>query len=235
MLFYEPLFLFLFGPAVYLIYLFFGEVRLRRAIILFAASVIFYAWSEPVFIFLVFASVALDLYVAQRIAAAPEHKERKLWLALGVVANLAKPPQGGDSDQIKAVAAGECAVTLANTYYFVRFLASDKPEDQAIAAKVQWIFPNQSTTGAHVNISGAGIAKYAPNREAAVKFLEFLASDEAQNYFAAGNNEYPIAGGDGGNAALAKLGDFKADQLNVSAYGENQPAAQEIMDRVGWK
>ena len=162
----------------------------------------------------------------------PEKAEA--WAA-GVVANLAKPPQGGDSDQIKAVAAGECAVTLANTYYFVRFLASDKPEDQAIAAKVQWIFPNQSTTGAHVNISGAGIAKYAPNREAAVKFLEFLASDEAQNYFAAGNNEYPIAGGDGGNAALAKLGDFKADQLNVSAYGENQPAAQEIMDRVGWK
>lgn len=155
--------------------------------------------------------------------------------ATGVVANLAKPPQGGDSDQIKALAAGECAVTVANTYYFARFLASDKAEDQAVAGKVQWIFPNQATSGTHVNISGAGVVKYAPNRENAVKFLEYLASDEAQAYFATGNNEYPIAGGDGGNAALKTLGAFKADSLNVSAYGENQPAAQEIMDRVGWK
>jgi iron(III) transport system substrate-binding protein len=155
--------------------------------------------------------------------------------ATGVVANLAKPPQGGDSDQIKAVAAGECAVTLANTYYFARFLASDKAEDKAVADKIQAIFPDQAGAGAHVNISGAGVAKYAPNREGAVKFLEYLASDEAQTYFATGNNEYPIGGGDGGNAALKSLGAFKADPLNVSAYGENQPAAQAIMDRVGWK
>ena len=162
----------------------------------------------------------------------PEKAEA--WAA-GVVANFAKPPQGGDSDQIKALAAGECAVTLANTYYFVRFLASDKPEDKAVADNVQAIFPNQSGAGTHVNISGAAVVKYAPNREGAVKFLEYLASDEAQAYFATGNNEYPVAGGDGGNAALKSLGAFKADPLNVSAYGENQPAAQEIMDRVGWK
>ena len=162
----------------------------------------------------------------------PEKAEA--WAA-GVVANLAKPPQGGDSDQIKALAAGECAVTLANTYYFVRFLASDKPEDKAVADKVQVVFPNQSGAGTHVNISGAAVVKYAPNREGAVKFLEYLASDEAQAYFATGNNEYPVAGGDGGNAALKSLGEFKADPINVSAYGENQPAAQAIMDRVGWK
>jgi len=162
----------------------------------------------------------------------PEKAEA--WAA-GVVANLAKSPQGGDTDQIKAVAAGECAVTLANTYYFARFLASDKPEDKAVADKLQAVFPDQAGAGAHVNISGAGVTKYAPNRDGAIKFLEYLASDEAQAYFATGNNEYPIGGGDGGNAALQSLGDFKADPLNVSAYGENQPAAQEIMDRVGWK
>lgn len=155
--------------------------------------------------------------------------------AKGVVENLAKEPQGGDSDQIKSLAAGECAVTVANTYYFVRFLGSDKPEDKAVADKVQWIFPDQAGDGAHVNISGAGVAKYAPNRDAAVQLLEYLASPEAQVYFAKGNNEYPVAGGETGNAALDQLGTFKADTLNVAAYGRNQKAAQEIMDRVGWK
>ncbi|MFT3809566.1 MAG: Fe(3+) ABC transporter substrate-binding protein [Micropepsaceae bacterium] len=155
--------------------------------------------------------------------------------AKGVVDNLAKEPQGGDSDQIKSLAAGECAVTIANTYYFVRFLSSDKPEDKAVADKVQWIFPDQNGDGAHVNISGAGVAKYAPNRDGAVQFLEYLSSPEAQVYFAKGNNEYPVAGGETGNPALDTLGAFKADTLNVAAYGRNQKAAQEIMDRVGWK
>ena len=155
--------------------------------------------------------------------------------AKGVVDNLAKEPAGGDSDQIKSLAAGECAVTIANTYYFVRFLSSDKPEDTAVADKVQWIFPDQAGDGAHVNISGAGVTKYAPNRDAAVQFLEYLASPEAQVYFAKGNNEYPVAGGETGNAALDQLGAFKADTLNVAAYGRNQKAAQEIMDRAGWK
>lgn len=155
--------------------------------------------------------------------------------AKGVVDNLAKPPQGGDTDQIKSVAAGECAVTVANTYYFARLLGSDKAEDKAVADKVTPIFPDQNGDGAHVNISGAAVLKHAPNREAAVKFLEYLASPEAQGYFAKGNNEYPVAGGDTGNAALDSMGAFKADTLNVSAYGRNQRAAQEIMDRVGWK
>lgn len=155
--------------------------------------------------------------------------------AKGVVDNLAKPPQGGDSDQIKAVAAGECAVTLANTYYFVRFLTSDKPEDKAVAEKIQWIFPDQAGDGAHVNISGAAVAKYAPNKDEAIKFIEYLATPEAQSYFAKGNNEYPIGSATSDNPALEDLGPFKADALNVAAYGRNQKAAQEIMDRVGWK
>ncbi len=161
-------------------------------------------------------------------------EKAEAWAA-GIVANLAKAPQGGDTDQIKAVAAGECAVTLANTYYFVRLAGSDKPEDKAIADKVQAIFPDQAGRGAHVNISGAAVTKNAPNRAGAVKFLEYLASDEAQKYFAVGNNEYPIADGTTGNAALDSLGAFKADPVNVAAYGKNQAEAQAIMDRVGWK
>jgi len=155
--------------------------------------------------------------------------------AKGVVDNLAKAPAGGDSDQIKSVAAGECAVTLANTYYFVRFLASSTPEDKAVADKIQWIFPNQASDGAHVNISGAAVAKYAPNKAEAIRFIEYLATPEAQTYFATGNNEYPISSGTSDNPALQDLGPFKADTLNVAAYGRNQKAAQEIMDRVGWK
>lgn len=162
----------------------------------------------------------------------PEKAEE--W-AKGVVANLAKEPQGGDTDQIKSVAAGECAVTVANTYYFVRLLASDKAEDKAIAEKIQWIFPDQAGDGAHVNISGAAVAKYAPNKAEAVQFLEYLASPDAQAYFAKGNNEYPVGGGETGNPALDTLGTFKADTLNVAAYGRNQKTAQEIMDRAGWK
>lgn len=155
--------------------------------------------------------------------------------AKGVVANLAKPPQGGDTDQFKSVAAGECTVTLANTYYFVRLLKSDKAEDKAVADKIQVVFPDQNGDGAHVNISGAGVTKHAPNKDNAVKFLEYLSSAEAQAYFAQGNNEYPVASTQSTNPALESLGAFKADTINVSAYGKNSPEAQAIMDRAGWK
>lgn len=155
--------------------------------------------------------------------------------AKGVVSNLAKDPQGGDTDQLKAVAAGECAVTVANTYYFVRLLRSDAQADKDAAAKLTVVFPDQATTGTHVNISGAAVAKYAPNKPGAIKFLEYLAGDEAQGYFGLGNNEYPVNGGPSGNPELDGLGAFKADPINVSVYGKNQKAAQEIMDRAGWK
>ncbi|MEX2649527.1 MAG: Fe(3+) ABC transporter substrate-binding protein [Alphaproteobacteria bacterium] len=154
--------------------------------------------------------------------------------AAGVVANFAREPQGGDTDQIKAVAAGECGLAVANTYYYVRLLASDDPAERAIADKVGLIWPNQATTGTHVNISGAGMVKTAPHPEAAVKFLEYLASDEAQRYFANGNNEYPVVPGLLDNPALASLGAFKADAIDIAAIGEHQPAAQKIFDRVGW-
>ncbi len=155
--------------------------------------------------------------------------------AKGVVANFARSPKGGDTDQIKAVAAGECDIAVANTYYFVRLMKSAKPEERAVAEKVGVIFPNQSGRGTHVNVSGAGVLKHAPHREAAVKFLEYLAGDEAQAYFANGNNEYPVAGPVRGNPELASLGDFKRDSVNVSLLGRNQSAAQQAYDRAGWK
>jgi iron(III) transport system substrate-binding protein len=134
-----------------------------------------------------------------------------------------------------AVAAGECDIAVANTYYYVRLLKSSKPEERAAAEKLGVIFPNQKDRGAHVNISGAGVAKYAPNKEAAIKFLEYLASPEAQAYFANGNNEYPVVGTISGNKELASLGDFRKDALNVWLFGRNQGAAQQAYDRAGWK
>ena len=152
----------------------------------------------------------------------------------GVVANFARAPKGGDSDQIKAVAAGECGVAIANTYYYARLAKSGKADEKDVAAKVGVVFPNQKGRGTHVNVSGAGVARHAPHKEAAIKFLEYLASDDAQRYFANGNNEYPVIG-KADNDALKALGDFKRDPLNVGMYGKNQGAAQQIMDRVGWK
>ena len=155
--------------------------------------------------------------------------------ARGVVANFARSPKGGDTDQLKAVAAGECQIAVANTYYFVRLMKSANPEDRAVAEKIGVIFPNQSGRGAHVNVSGAGVLKHAPHREAAVKFLEYLASDEAQAYFANGNNEYPVVGKVRDNRELASLGDFRKDSINVTLLGRNQAAAQQAYDRAGWK
>ena len=155
--------------------------------------------------------------------------------ARAVVANMARAPKGGDTDQIKSVAAGECQVAIANTYYYVRLLKSDKADERAAAQKLGVIFPNQGNRGTHVNISGAGVARHAPHREAAIQFLEYLSSPEAQAYFANGNNEYPVVGAITANPELAALGKFKRDTLNVSLFGRNQGAAQMAFDRAGWK
>ena len=156
--------------------------------------------------------------------------------AQGVKNNLARDPRGGDADQLKSVAAGECDVTLSNQYYYARLARSGKADEREIAEKVAVLFPNQSSWGAHVNISGAGVMKHAPNREAAVKFLEYLASDEAQRYFAEGNNEWPVvAGVKIDNSVLKALGEFRQDALNVAVLGRNQPGSQKIYDRVAWK
>ena len=156
--------------------------------------------------------------------------------ARGVVANFARAPKGGDTDQIKSVAAGECALTISNTYYYARLMKSTKPDEREAVAKTGVVWPNQEGRGTHVNISGAGVLKNAPHREEAVKFLEYLAGNDAQRYFADGNNEFPaVKTATIDNPALTALGNFKADTLNVSALGRNQPEAQKVYDRAGWR
>ncbi len=156
--------------------------------------------------------------------------------AKAVASNLARTPKGGDTDQLMGVATGECDLALSNTYYYARLLRSQKPGDRAAAEKIGVLLPNQKDRGTHVNISGAGVLKHAPNREAAILFLEYLSSDEAQNYFANGNNEWPVVPSVKlNNAALTALGKFKADTLNLATIGRNQPIAQKIADRSGFK
>ncbi|MBU3724066.1 MAG: extracellular solute-binding protein [Burkholderiaceae bacterium] len=156
--------------------------------------------------------------------------------ARGVVANLARTPRGGDTDQIKGVISGECAVALTNSYYLVRLLKSPKAEEREAAAKLGVIWPNQGSTGTHINVSGGGVARYAPNPDSAKKFLEFLASPAAQAQFANANNEWPVVAKVAiNNPELHGLGTFKAEKLSVAAIGQHQPTAARIIDRSGWK
>lgn len=162
-------------------------------------------------------------------------EKAEAWLK-GVADNMAREPKGGDTDQIKAVASGECAIALTNTYYLARMLRSDKPEDRAVTEKVGVVFPNQSSWGTHVNIAGGAVAKHAPHREAAVKFLEYLASDSAQAYFANGNNEYPaVASVKLSNPALDAMGPFKSELIPISTVGANSVKVQQLLDKVGYK
>ena len=181
---------------------------------------------------------ATNIYNLSLMGALIDHlgEEKAQAWAKAVRANLAHEPKGGDTDQLKAVAAGQCDVTVSNQYYYARLARSDKPDERKIAEKLGLVMPNQKTWGTHVNISGAGVLKNAPHREAAVKFLEYLASDEAQRYFADGNNEWPaVASVKVDNPVLNALGDFKQDRINVAVLGRNQPDAQKIYDRVAWK
>ena len=159
------------------------------------------------------------------------------WLK-GMVANMARDPKGGDSDQIKGVASGECGIAVTNTYYLARIMRSNAPEDKVIAERVGVVFPNQESWGTHVNIAGGAVAKNAKNQANAVKFLEYLASPDAQNYFANGNNEWPVAAGVAvNNPALKAMtgGSFKSETIPISVVGMNQVKVQQMLDRVGFK
>ncbi len=153
----------------------------------------------------------------------------------GIVANLARAPQGGDTDQIRAVAAGEGDVAVVNHYYLARLIGSQKKADRDVASKVRVIFPNQDGRGTHVNVCGGGVVKTAPNRENAVKFLEFLASDAAQTKFAEGNYEYPSVVDIKVSPVLTAFGPYKTDSLNASKLGANNKKAVRTMDRAGWR
>lgn len=155
--------------------------------------------------------------------------------AEGLMNNLARDPQGGDTDQIRGVAAGECDIAVANHYYYVRLATSDDAADREVADKVGILFPNQDDRGIHVNVGGAGVVEGAPNRENAVRLLEFLSSDEAQTQFARGNFEFPVVDGVDAHPVLEEWGDIRFHELNVSVLGENNPEAIRIADRVGWR
>jgi iron(III) transport system substrate-binding protein len=172
--------------------------------------------------------------------AVTEHmgeQKAEAWLK-GLVDNMARAPKGGDTDQIKGVAAGECGIAVTNSYYLARIMRSGKPEDKAIMEKVAVVFPNQQTWGTHVNIAGGALAKNAKNRDNGIKFLEYLASPEAQNYFANGNNEWPTAKGvKVTNPALETMtgGSFKSETIPIGKVGANQTKVQQMLDRVGFK
>lgn len=155
--------------------------------------------------------------------------------AKGLVSNFARPPEGNDTAQIKGVAAGIGDIGIANSYYVGRLAKSDKAEDKAVVQKIGMFFPNQNGRGTHINISGGGVVKTAPNKEGAIKFLEHLASPEAQKIFSEGNNEYPVVEGVPVPSVLTPYGNFKSDAVNVAVYGKLNAEAIKLMDRVGWK
>ncbi|MBO6882992.1 MAG: extracellular solute-binding protein [Marivita sp.] len=159
----------------------------------------------------------------------------KAW-AQGVVDNFARDPQGGDTDQLLGLVSGECDISISNTYYFSRALRIDvEGLSEADRANIGWVFPAQNAEGAHMNLSGGGVAAHAPNRENAIKFLEYLSSDQAQQYFSAGNDEYPAVPGVGLSPSVAALGMFRPDDVNLSEVAQNLDTAQKIFNEVGWK
>ncbi|MCD9146891.1 Fe(3+) ABC transporter substrate-binding protein [Pseudophaeobacter flagellatus] len=155
--------------------------------------------------------------------------------AEGMVANMARAPQGGDTDQLRGIVSGECEISVANSYYFARSIRKEVKGLSADRDMIGWIFPSQDAEGAHMNLSGGGVAAHAPNRDNAVKFLEYLASEKAQQYFSAGNDEFPAVPGIGLAPSIAALGHFKPDDVNLSEVAKNIPEAQKIFDAVGWE
>ena len=155
--------------------------------------------------------------------------------ASGIVSNMARAPQGGDTDQLRGIVSGECDIAVANTYYFLRALDGGVDGLSGETDGIGWVFPNQSDRGTHVNVAAAGVAAHAPNQENAVAFLEYLATDEAQSYFANQNNEYSAVPGLPMSANSASMGLFLMDDLNLSVLGENTPLAQQVFNQAGWE
>ena len=177
----------------------------------------------------------LSLFGSMSEHLGPQQTEN--WLK-GLVDNMARAPKGGDTDQIRAVAAGECGVAVTNSYYLARLMRSNNPADKVVTEKVGVVFPNQSSWGTHMNIAGGAVAKNAKNPDNAIKFLEYLASPPAQNHFANGNNEWPAAKGvNVDNPALKSMsgGSFRSELVPISSVGMNQIKVQQMLDRVGFK
>ena len=179
-----------------------------------------------------------NVYTQNIVAALTAHlgEEAIQGWATAVVGNFARQPQGGDTDQLRGIASGECDIAMSNTYYYARALRKgDKAMKAADLANIGWVFPNQNSIGAHMNISGGGIAVNAPNKANAIKFLEYLASESAQSYFSAGNDEYPAVPGVGLSSSVAKLGIFRPDTIDLAKIAKNIGAAQNVLNKSGWK
>lgn len=153
----------------------------------------------------------------------------------GVVANMARPPEGGDRDQIRAVGAGVCEIALTNSYYFIRMASGEDAGDRALTERVKLVFPSLAGQGVHVNVSGGGVARNAPNRDNAVRFLEFLTTPEAQTIIATANNEFTAANGVPDPAPVSAWSGFTAHPMSVTAYGRRQSEAQSLMTAAGWR
>lgn len=177
-----------------------------------------------------------NLSLAASILAADGPTATEDW-AKGVAANLARPPAGGDRDQFRAIPSGQCRIAIANTYYLAAFGASDRAEDKALFNRIGVIFPNQAAgdRGTHVNISGAGLVKIAPNREQAAKLLEFLTGDQAQQMFALGNMEYPAVPDAPLHPALQAMGQFRAEPVDAARTNRFSAQALQILQRSGWR
>ncbi len=193
--------------------------------------------ADPKYEGLICARSSSNIYMQSLLASIVAHhgvKDATKW-AQGLKDNLARKPQGGDTDQLRGLISGECDIAIANSYYFARALRRDVRGLSDGVDAIGWVFPNQDDRGAHVNISAAGIAKYAPNRQNAMKFLEYLVSPSAQKYFSAGNDEYPVVADAELAESVEKLGAFKADDLSLNALGDHQREAQKIYDRVDYR
>ena len=178
-----------------------------------------------------------NVYTQNIVAALIEHLGQDAvqeW-AEAVVANFARDPQGGDTDQLRGIASGECQIAMSNTYYFARAIRKDVSGLSSELERIGWVFPNQNDIGAHMNISGGGVAVNAPNKENAIKFLEYLASEQAQEYFSAGNDEYPAVPGVGLASSVAELGIFRPDTIKLSDIADNIDAANDVLNNADWQ
>ncbi len=179
---------------------------------------------------------ATNVYNLSLMSAIIDHQGEegaKGW-AEGLEDNLARAPEGGDTDQLKGLVSGVCDIAVANTYYFARAKASPIEGLSEGVDGIGWVMPNQETTGTHVNVSAAGVAAHAPNRDNAVAFLEYMTTPEAQAFFANQNHEFPVVEGVEVGPIAAEFGDFKRDELNLSVLGVNQPKAQAIFNEIGF-
>lgn len=193
--------------------------------------------ADPKYKGMVCARSSTNIYMLSLLASQIAHNGEaaaKTW-ATGLLSNFARDPQGGDTDQLRGIVSGECAIAVGNTYYFARALRKDVKGLTGSTDKIGWIFPDQDGNGTHVNISGAGVTKNAPNKDNAVKLLEYLTSNSAQNYFASGNDEYPVVEGVALSSSVQQLGTFKEDELGLEELGKNQATAQKIYNEIGYK